>query len=104
VRGVPEIAAVMGRGLVAGVVIVDPETGEPDGELAFEIVKRSVEKGVLLFSPVGPGGGTVKIAPPLVLTTDALHDSMAAFREALSEALASRGSPQQTAAEARESV
>ena len=99
-RGVPEIATVMGRGLVAGVVIVDPETGDPDGDLAFEIVKRSVEKGLLLFSPVGPGGGTVKIAPPLVLTRDALHDSMAGFREALSEALASREGLQQTAAEA----
>jgi 4-aminobutyrate aminotransferase/diaminobutyrate-pyruvate transaminase/4-aminobutyrate aminotransferase/(S)-3-amino-2-methylpropionate transaminase len=39
----PEIAVVMGRGLVAGVVMIDPQSGEPDGTLAFEIVRRSVE-------------------------------------------------------------
>ena len=88
-----EIAAVMGRGLVAGVIMVDPETGDPDGALAFDIVKRSVEKGLLLFSPVGPGGATVKIAPPLVLTKEALEDAMMAFREAMSEAVAARKIP-----------
>jgi len=86
----PEIAAVMGRGLVAGVIIVDPETGEPDGALAFDIVKRSVEKGLLLFSPVGPGGGTVKVAPPLVITRGVIDDAMTAFREAVAEAVSSR--------------
>jgi 4-aminobutyrate aminotransferase-like enzyme len=88
-----EIAVVMGRGLVAGVIMVDPATGEPDGLLAFDIVKRSVEKGLLLFSPVGPGGGTVKIAPPLVLTKEALEDAMMAFREAVAEAVAARRNP-----------
>ena len=83
-----DIAIVLGKGLVAGVVIADPETREPNASLAFEIVRRSIEKGVLLFSPVGPGGGTVKIAPPLVITGEALDDSMSAFREAVAEAVA----------------
>jgi 4-aminobutyrate aminotransferase/diaminobutyrate-pyruvate transaminase/4-aminobutyrate aminotransferase/(S)-3-amino-2-methylpropionate transaminase len=86
----PEIAAVMGRGLVAGVVMIDPQSGEPDGTLAFEIVRRSVEKGLLLFSPVGFKGGTVKICPPLVITAEAIEDSMAAFREALAAAVEDR--------------
>jgi 4-aminobutyrate aminotransferase/diaminobutyrate-pyruvate transaminase/4-aminobutyrate aminotransferase/(S)-3-amino-2-methylpropionate transaminase len=86
----PEIAAVMGRGLVAGVILVDPQSGEPDGELAFDIVLRSVEKGLLLFSPVGFKGGTVKICPPLMITAEALEDSMAAFREALNVAIEAR--------------
>ncbi len=85
-----EIAAVMGRGLVAGVVIADPVTGEPDAALAFDIVKRSVEKGVLMFSPVGPGGGTVKICPPLMISQGALEESAAAFAEAVAEAVTSR--------------
>jgi len=83
-----DIAIVLGKGLVAGVVIADPETREPNASLAFEIVRRSIEKGVLLFSPVGSGGGTVKIAPPLVITGEALDDSMSAFREAVAEAVA----------------
>ena len=77
-----EIAAVMGRGLVAGVVIADPATGDPDAALAFEIVKRSIEKGLLMFSPVGPGSGTVKICPPLMISEEGL-----AFREAVDEAV-----------------
>ena len=84
----PQIAAVMGRGLVAGVVIADPATGEPGANLAFQIVKRSVEKGLLLFSPVGPGGGTVKICPPLIIDQEVLNESLAVFREAVTEAVA----------------
>ena len=75
------VVAVMGKGLVAGFVLADPDTGEPDAALAFEIVKRSIEKGLLMFSPVGPGGGTVKICPPLMITEEALEDSLVAFRE-----------------------
>jgi 4-aminobutyrate aminotransferase-like enzyme len=70
--------------------MIDPQSGEPDGTLAFEIVRRSVEKGLLLFSPVGFKGGTVKICPPLVITAEAIEDSMAAFREALAAAVEER--------------
>ena len=82
-----EVATVLGKGLVAGFVIEDPQTGAPDGALAFDIVRRSVEKGLLMFSPVGPGGGTVKICPPLMITEEALDDSLTAFREAVKEAV-----------------
>ena len=85
-----EIGAVMGKGMVAGVMMIDPSSGEPDGALAFDIVLRSVEKGLLMFSPVGKMGGTVKIAPPLTLTPEACDDSLSAFREALAEAVNAR--------------
>jgi len=84
------IAAVMGKGLVAGVAMVDPETGEPDAELAADIVWRSLKKGVLMFSPVGKAGGTVKISPPLCLTAEAADESLDAFSEAVREAVAAR--------------
>ncbi|MBI1353632.1 MAG: aminotransferase class III-fold pyridoxal phosphate-dependent enzyme [Acidobacteria bacterium] len=84
------IAAVMGKGLVAGVVMADPETGRPDGALAADIVWRALQKGVLMFSPVGFGGGTVKIAPPLCLTAEAADESMGAFEQAVQEAVAAR--------------
>ena len=84
----PQIGAVLGKGLVAGVICVRPGAREPDGDLAWEVVRRSVEKGVLMFSPVGYMGSTVKIAPPLVLTEEALLDSLAAFEEAFAEAVA----------------
>jgi 4-aminobutyrate aminotransferase-like enzyme len=82
----PRIGRVDGKGLVAGLSCVVPGTKEPDGTLAWEVVRRSVEKGVLMFSPVGYGGATVKISPPLVITEEAILDSVAALEEAFTEA------------------
>ena len=84
----PQIGWVAGKGLVAGVACVIPGTKEPDGDLAWEAVKRSIEKGVLMFSPVGLNGSTIKIAPPLIITKDALLESCLAFEEAFAEAVA----------------
>jgi 4-aminobutyrate aminotransferase-like enzyme len=76
-----------GKGLVAGLACVTPGSKEPDGDLAWEVVRRAVEKGVLMFSPVGFGGGTVKICPPLVITEEAILDSVVALEQAFAEAL-----------------
>ena len=86
----PQIGNVDGKGLVAGLACVLPGTKEPDGELAWDVVRRAIEKGVLLFSPVGFGGGTVKICPPLVITEEAMLDSLSALEESFSEALMSQ--------------
>jgi len=85
-RGV--VGAVHGRGLVAGLHIVRAGSMEPDGELAFDIIERCVQKGLLLFAPVGFGGATVKVAPPLVIGKAAILDGLAALDEAFDEALA----------------
>ena len=86
----PQIGVVFGKGLVAGVICVEPGTKNVDGDLAWEVVVRSIEKGVLMFSPVGFKGCTVKIAPPLVITEEALRESLAAFEEAFREAVGAR--------------
>jgi len=86
----PHIGGVAGKGLVAGVACVVPGAREPDGDLAGELVETCVEKGVLMFSPVGPGGATLKISPPLVITEAAILDSVSALEEALAEAVARR--------------
>jgi 4-aminobutyrate aminotransferase/diaminobutyrate-pyruvate transaminase/4-aminobutyrate aminotransferase/(S)-3-amino-2-methylpropionate transaminase len=83
----PQIGSVDGKGLVAGVACVLPGSKEPDGDLAFDVVRRSIEKGVLMFTPVGFGGATVKISPPLVITEAAIDDSVSALEEAFAEAL-----------------
>jgi 4-aminobutyrate aminotransferase/diaminobutyrate-pyruvate transaminase/4-aminobutyrate aminotransferase/(S)-3-amino-2-methylpropionate transaminase len=84
----PQIGCVDGKGLVAGVACVKPGTKEPDGDLAWDIIERCIEKGVLLFSPVGLGGGTVKICPPLVIDEAGIRESLYAFSQAVSEAVA----------------
>jgi len=86
-RFAERIGAVHGKGLVAGMMIVQPGTTEPDGDLAFAIVGRAVEKGLLFFAPVGPGGGTVKVAPPLCITAEAVRDGAQALGEAIAESL-----------------
>lgn len=84
----PQIGCVDGKGLVAGIACVKPGTKEPDADLAWDAIRKSIEKGVLLFSPVGFGGGTIKVCPPLNITTEAVDESLAAFEEAFAEALA----------------
>lgn len=84
----PHAGTVLGKGLVAGVHCVAPGTKTPDGDLAWDIVRRCYEKGVLMFSPVGLGGGTVKIAPPLVISEAAILEGAAVLEEAFAEATA----------------
>jgi 4-aminobutyrate aminotransferase-like enzyme len=77
------IGAVHGKGLVAALHIVKPGTEEPDGATAFEIVEAAYERGLLMFAPVGFGGASVKIAPPLIITKEALDESLQVLRESI---------------------
>jgi 4-aminobutyrate aminotransferase/diaminobutyrate-pyruvate transaminase/4-aminobutyrate aminotransferase/(S)-3-amino-2-methylpropionate transaminase len=81
----PQIGYVDGKGLVAGVACVRPPGKDPDGDLAWDIVERCYEKGLLMFCPVGFGGGTIKICPPLVITEAAMNESLDVFEEAFAE-------------------
>jgi 4-aminobutyrate aminotransferase / (S)-3-amino-2-methylpropionate transaminase / 5-aminovalerate transaminase len=93
----PQIGRVEGKGLVAGVACVQRPipagSNEPDGDLAHDVVERSIRKGVLMFAPVGFGGATIKISPPLVITEEALRESLVAFGEAFGEAVAAHAGP-----------
>ncbi len=79
------IGAVHGRGLVASLHVVKPGGIEPDAAMASAIVRRCVEKGLMLFSPVGYGGASVKVAPPLITPEEAIRDGISALEEALEE-------------------
>jgi len=67
--------------------MVKPNLKAPDGDLAFRIVNKSVQKGLLFFSPVGFGSATVKISPPLIITKEAVLDGIQALSEAVAEAV-----------------
>ena len=83
----PQIGAIAGKGLVAGLCCVRPGGKEPDPDLAWNVVRLCFEKGVLMFAPVGLGGATVKISPPLVITEEAIVESTGVLEEAFAEAL-----------------
>ena len=73
------------QGLVGGLLMVKNGGKEPDYESAWEVVNRCFRKGLLMFAPVGLGGGCVKVAPPLCITEDALLEGLAVIREAVGE-------------------
>ncbi len=84
------IGAVHGKGLVASLHIVKPGGIEPDAALAAGIVRRCVEKGLLMFAPVGYGGASVKIAPPLVIGEEPLRESIQVLEEAMGEVVGTK--------------
>lgn len=81
------VGCVRGRGLVGGIRVVKPGTLEPDPELAASIVEKCFQKGLLLFAPVGLGGGCVKIAPPLSIAEAALNEGLEVLMQAFEEVL-----------------
>lgn len=72
-------------GLVGGVLMVKKHSREPNYELAWDVVNGCFRKGLLLFAPVGIGGGCVKIAPPLCITEDALREGCGVIYEAIEQ-------------------
>ena len=82
------IGHVTARGLVGGMQTLVRGKKEPDHDLAHAIIERCMWKGLLLFAPVGAWGQTVKIAPPLTITRDALEEGLSVLSEATNEAVA----------------
>jgi 4-aminobutyrate aminotransferase-like enzyme len=77
------IGRVTARGLVAGLQITKPDLKEPNPDLAHAIIDRCFHRGLLFFAPVGAWGQTVKIAPPLTITRDALDEGLAVLASAV---------------------
>ena len=83
----PALGSADAKGLVGTIQIVKPGTTDPDASLAQDIVRRCIEKGLLMFAPVGVGGATVKITPPLIVTEEALREGLAVLEESIGESL-----------------
>ncbi len=81
------IGAHHGRGMVAGLHVTRPGSREPDGDLAFEVVRACYERGLLMFAPVGKGGATIKICPPLTTPAEAVKEGVSVLDEAMAACL-----------------
>jgi 4-aminobutyrate aminotransferase-like enzyme len=81
------VGARLGIGLVAGLQTVKKGTKEPDGDLAWDVVNLCYRKGLLMFAPVGAGGGCIKIAPPLCITEKAVKEGCDVIRQAMEEVI-----------------
>ncbi len=84
------IGTAEGKGMVAALQCVKPGTKDPDADLAWDVVRRCVESGLLFFSPVGFGGGTVKVCPPLCTPVEAVREGCQVIAESFGSALRQR--------------
>jgi len=78
------IGPLHGRGLVWAFYLLNRETGDPDADLAKRVAVRCLETGLLLIET---GRGTLKIAPPLCITREALLEGIACIGCALEKEL-----------------
>ncbi len=82
-----QVGFVSGKGLVAGLQIVKPNTKDGDTETAYRINERCFQKGLLMFAPVGVGGRCIKISPPLNITKEALKEGLQVLKDVCDEIL-----------------
>ncbi|MEU5952959.1 aspartate aminotransferase family protein [Streptomyces sp. NPDC047525] len=79
----PVVREVRGRGLMIGVELVDPATGEANPRAAAAVLEAAREGGLL----IGKGGGhdtsVLRIAPPLSLTVAEAEEGAAILEQAL---------------------
>ncbi len=81
------LGCVHARGLVGGIQVVKKGTKIPDPEMAQKINEKCFQKGLLMFAPVGIAGECIKIAPPLIISKDALLEGLEVLGEACDELL-----------------
>nr|WP_202122600.1 aspartate aminotransferase family protein [Streptomyces sp. BA2] len=79
----PVVREVRGRGLMIGIELVNPGTGEADPQAAAAVLEAAREGGLL----IGKGGGhdtsVLRVAPPLSLTVTEAEEGAAILEQAL---------------------
>lgn len=76
------ISCILGRGLLAAIIIKNPKTHKPDGSLASRICEKAMQKGLLL---VHTGRESIKIGPPLTIPDEALIEGLNVLEESVAE-------------------
>jgi 4-aminobutyrate aminotransferase len=76
------LGEIRGTGLLLGVEIVAPGTGEPDPVAAGRLLEETRRTG-LLVGRCGPKANVIRITPPLTITESEAADGLARFSEAL---------------------
>lgn len=82
----PVIGDVRGFGLMIGLEIIRPETGEPDPVRVIDIRKRCLERGLLLIS-CGEFDQVIRLIPPLIITREQVKAAMEIIADSIKESL-----------------
>jgi 4-aminobutyrate aminotransferase len=80
----PVVKDIRGVGLMLGIELCNPETGEADGKAVKEVLDLCLEKGVLFYL-CGNSGEVIRMIPPLTITKEQIDDGIAVLDEALQE-------------------
>ena len=78
------VKMILGKGLLYGIFINDPRSGELDINLTNIICERAMEKGV--FS-ICTGRGTLKLGPPLTIPEEAIIEGLEVYEECFEEVI-----------------
>lgn len=76
------IQYILGNGLIAAVIFQNPITGLPDGLFASRVSELCMQKGLMV---VHTGRESIKIGPPLTITSDALLEGVQVLAQAIDE-------------------
>jgi 4-aminobutyrate aminotransferase / (S)-3-amino-2-methylpropionate transaminase / 5-aminovalerate transaminase len=76
------ISEVLGKGLVAAILITDPTTRRVDPLTASLICEKAFQKGLIL---VHTGRESIKMGPPLTIPDDALREGLQVLEESIRE-------------------
>ncbi|MDN3016343.1 aspartate aminotransferase family protein [Paenibacillus sp. BSR1-1] len=80
----PVIGSIRAVGLMIGIEIVNPKTGDPDGKALLKILDLALEKGVLFYL-CGNHSEVIRMIPPLIVTKEQIDEGLKILDEALSE-------------------
>ncbi|MBH49884.1 MAG: aspartate aminotransferase family protein [Candidatus Marinimicrobia bacterium] len=78
------ISFVLGKGLLAALIFKLPDSNRPDVLLPSIISEKAMQKGLLV---VHTGRESIKLAPPLTITDDALKEGIEVLDDSISEAV-----------------
>ena len=75
---------VLGKGLLAALIFKLPDKNKPDTLLPSIISEKAMQKGLLV---VHTGRESIKLAPPLTISDEALIEGINVLEESISEVL-----------------
>ncbi|MDQ6595983.1 aspartate aminotransferase family protein [Bacillus salipaludis] len=78
------VGSVRGIGLMLGIEIIDPATGNPNGEGLMKVLKKSLDKGVIFYLS-GNKGEVIRMMPPLTVDREHLDYGINLLDEAIGE-------------------
>ena len=93
-RDLPNVGAIRGRGLLAGIEFVDAQTRKPlprSAHFAESLTRAALDAGLVIWPNVGHADGTngdlILLAPPFIVSDDELDQIVTRLRRAIAAAL-----------------